>query len=429
MPGKANPVAVLPINCSSGLFLIAAGLTALAAGGLHRNAALLAAGAVLVIGPTSVYVLLRWSLTGLALTRRAPESAVEGDRVDIVFELLNGSRLPVFFPVIAEVLTFDAEPQANVLFAGRMLPGERLRRGHTGQCLRPRGIYPAGTTRLQVRDPFGWFSLQRPFEFAHSLTVFPPVYPLTLTDVRGRQLDEMCGLRARPAPGWSAEFLKVREYQPGDSPRRIHWGLTARLGRPVLREFAGAAGGDVRLILDLHADAVVGAGRNTSLEHAVRIAASLAAHAVEERRRVHLIAGGDRDAHVPLGRGPAQLRRILNALVLVRPSRREPPFPELLQSLASDVHGGGALVVMVSEYLFGNAQLEACFSTWRQRGRRVVPVLFYESEFPHVRAPQDAEDADGAVHAWRRRLREVGIAAFTAPCGTDFDPTQGGTRL
>ena len=421
MSSERKSSSALPASCSSGLAIMVAGTIGLVVGWMHRNPALLSASAVLVFGPAIVFLLLRSVSNQLSVARFAPESVVEGDNVEVTFELQNDSRMSLFFPVIGETLVFEAERHARILFAGRMLPGERLQRSTIARCLSPRGVYPAARSVLQVQDPFGWFSLRRAFDFPQSLTVFPRLHKLELTDIHGRQLDQMCGLHSHPAPGWSDEFLKVREYRPGDSQRRIHWGLTARLGEPVLREFTRLSGGDLYIILDLHRDSVVGRGRNTSLEHAVRIAASLAAHTLEAGQRVHLLAGGNREFHVPAGNGHTQLRRILHTLVHIAPSAQEPILPQLLTNASAELGDGATIVTTISEPLFGNSELEGCFRAWRTQGHHVIPVLFFRSEFPHHGTATGTGSADTKLTDWRQRLHGLGLEPFEVPCGTDFD--------
>jgi hypothetical protein len=58
-----------------------------------------------------------------------------------------------------------------------------------------------------------------------------------------------------PNPSSLAELVRsVREYQPGDPGRYIHWGSTARTGQMMVRELDTSGAGTLTVVLDLHDD-------------------------------------------------------------------------------------------------------------------------------------------------------------------------------
>ncbi|PIV88668.1 MAG: DUF58 domain-containing protein, partial [Hydrogenophilales bacterium CG17_big_fil_post_rev_8_21_14_2_50_63_12] len=50
--------------------------------------------------------------------------------------------------------------------------------------------------------------------------------------------------------GRGIEFEEVREYQPGDDIRAIDWNVTARSGRPFVKQFVEEREMTVMLLLD-----------------------------------------------------------------------------------------------------------------------------------------------------------------------------------
>ena len=410
-----------PPNSSTGLSLVAVGIIAAVTGIHQQSAPLIAFAVTLLLGPAVVFFTLRRTVRGLHLLRTAPHSAFEEETVEVTLELENGAHLPVFYPQVCEIFPPEIHSQKELLFAGRILPGERVERRYRGYCLLPRGIYTIGPTAVRVSDPFGWFELRKFFGSRQSLKVYPRVHRFGIHDRVGQCVAHITSPLSRSVRGDSTDFLSVREYHTGDSWRRIHWGLTAHLGYPVVREFARAAAGDLCIVIDLCTASLVGLGRNSSLEHSVKIAASVSAQALRRGRRVQLIAG----SRVPPGTGAAQQLAILEVLVVARPTDDEPPLPVVLERVGSVVGGGVTLVMMMSPYLQrGDREglaLEAHLAGWRRRGHRVVVVLFDDATFRNLREFR-APDEEGPSLTWQctERLRAQGIETFAIPCGADL---------
>jgi uncharacterized protein (DUF58 family) len=403
-------------NASSGLPLLILGAIAVAAGFTHRSAGAVALGAALAAGPVAVYVLLRRSLAGLAVRRSAPLSAFEGDSIEVRLEIENRSRLSVFYPTLSEIFAPELHAQKDVLFAQRLRPAETLSRSYRGDCMLPRGIYAIGPTAVSVSDPFGWFRLRRKLEGQASIKVYPRVQALAVEQRLGERVSRLLEERTRLGLGESSEFFSVREYRPGDALRRVHWRLSAHLGYPVVREYARPASGDLSIFLDLNRRALIGIGRASSIEYAVKIAASLAARSLRNGHRVHL-AAGEGELDVPLGAGNLHFLRILDLLVRVKP-RGELTLPELLDRRAREVRPGATVVLMISPYLQGSRGLEAHCRTWRRQGVRVLAVVFDPSTF-HTLWSAPGPEARPKDHI--ARLRSWGVEPHELACGAGLE--------
>lgn len=87
--------------------------------------------------------------------------------------------------------------------------------------------------RGRVYDYLGLFRLPRRWNCQTELLVLPcPQPPEQLPSLAQLQV-----LSYRPKPGGGfAEVHELRDYRPGDSPREIHWKLTAKVDHPIVRE-------------------------------------------------------------------------------------------------------------------------------------------------------------------------------------------------
>jgi uncharacterized protein (DUF58 family) len=121
------------------------------------------------------------------------------------------------------------------------------------------------------------------------------------------------------SPEKTIDAAGVREYQPGDAMRMIHWPTTAKHDKTFVRLLDGTPAADWWVLLDLDASAQVGTGRDSTEEHAVILAASLADRGLHSRKSVGLAINGQEVCWKPPKENEIQRWEILRALALARP--------------------------------------------------------------------------------------------------------------
>jgi len=118
--------------------------------------------------------------------------------------------------------------------------------------------------------------------------------------------------------GVGLQHLDHRDYVPGDEIRHIDWRLTARLQRPIVRQFEAETSGDWFLVLDASSSM---ASVDTKWLGAVAATAAMAFALLELGHRVALLAcAQDVIAECPPGRGAVQYPRIARVLRGLRPA-------------------------------------------------------------------------------------------------------------
>ena len=88
--------------------------------------------------------------------------------------------------------------------------------------------------------------------------------------------DSLAGEYHSVFKGMGMEFDEMRPYSPGDDVRRIDWNVTARRGRPFVKEHIEERELTALLIVDLSASKDFGTGTKTNAVIASEIAAILA---------------------------------------------------------------------------------------------------------------------------------------------------------
>jgi uncharacterized protein (DUF58 family) len=173
--------------------------------------------------------------------------------------------------------------------------------------------------------------------------VMPPIIPLPQIDVApGGRTGE-----ARPrsdAPEKTVSSASVREWAPGDSLRWIHWRTTARREEPYVRIFDGTPAGDWWIFLDMDRRVQAGEGWESTTEHSVILAASLADRGLRMRRSVGLVANGKSLVWLAPEEGQNRRWEILRSLAMMNPG--DCPLPELLGRSASSIGRRSSLVII-----------------------------------------------------------------------------------
>ncbi len=174
-----------------------------------------------------------------------------------------------------------------------------------------RGRHELGPLLAIVTDPLGL--ARRAWEVAgvSDIIVRPRVHPvLGPRRAGGGDQDPRAEGARVPAFEPAGEFLSLRDYEPGDDPRRVHWRSSARLGELVVRQDEAAAPGRVVLLLDTRPTA----HDEASFETAVEAIASLAIRLRQDHAPVEVLT----TAGQILGRpGPGTLELLLDRLAVV----------------------------------------------------------------------------------------------------------------
>lgn len=113
------------------------------------------------------------------------------------------------------------------------------------------------------------------------LLVLPKRYPLSPINLPGKRHHNQGGIALASSVGETSEFQGLRDYQPGDPLRHIHWRSWARTGTPMVKKFDDEFFVRHALILDTYGKT----DARGKFEHAVSVAASIAL-GVEERESI-----------------------------------------------------------------------------------------------------------------------------------------------
>jgi uncharacterized protein (DUF58 family) len=142
--------------------------------------------------------------------------------------------------------------------------------------------------------------------------VYPRIAPLRSLP-RPLRTQTSIGDYVSPALGEGLEPGDIRQFAPGDRIRQVNWRASLRLGTLYVTQHRRERNADVVLMLDTLA--AVGPRHDSTLDLAVRAAASLATAYLARKDRVGLINFGGTIDWVKPGSGRVQYERLADTLL------------------------------------------------------------------------------------------------------------------
>ncbi|MCU0505010.1 MAG: DUF58 domain-containing protein [Chloroflexi bacterium] len=334
-----------------------------------------------------------------------------GDQLRATVTVRNAGRFPKLW-----LETFNPS-NLPVPLPGRALSlGPRSQRTwNTKVPLTRRGHFRVDALQVRTGDPFGFFESVASVGHGVSVVVYPrierlPHWRLPTANLEGSHASRERALQTTPLA------TSVRPYAPGDSFNRIHWKSTARHGEIQVKEFDLEQTADVWIFLDLDAGVQTGSGDRSTVEVAVRAAASIADKALGENRAVAITTNGHHPATLPPDRGPRQRHKIMQLLAAVEGDGSAPLAEALVVTLPRLRRGTTAVVITGSD----EPEWVRPLATLRPRGLGCAVVLLDAPTFSVPPAPRTGEpapepdpEAAQAMRATRHRLAEFDLRTIT----------------
>lgn len=294
-----------------------------------------------------------WSrrvVSKVTFNRMYDHKVFPGEQVPVRLEIKNGSWLPAvwmrvqdFFPIeLAEVNTFSQVVSLGPRNAAKLQYNLKAKK---------RGYYTVGPLMLSSGDLLGITGERSSEGAADHLTVYPRVIPLT--SVRLPSRSPMGNIRhTQPIFEDPTRPMGKRDYQAGDSLRRIDWKATATTGRMQTKLFEPSIALETALFLNLNLPDYQTRTRFDATELAIVVAASIANWVIAQRQSagmyVHAhdpLSADSRPVPVHPSKGRAHLMRMLEILARIKTAEIE-PFQTLISQQRVRLPWGTTMIVI-----------------------------------------------------------------------------------
>jgi uncharacterized protein (DUF58 family) len=242
---------------------------------------------LLVIGWAAVVMLLVAGVYLIGRNAFTVELHLPHERV-AVGDDASGS-VTVQNPTRRRLLGVSVEVPVGVGLAELGLPGLRAGESLTETFSVPttrRGVVRVGPVRTVRGDAVGL--VRRELEWTGVTELF--VHPRTIGIASSSTglIRDLEGNPTRDLSPSDISFHALREYQPGDERRNIHWRSTAKTGTYMVRQFEESRRSHVVIALSVARDDFAG---DDEFELAVSVTGSLGVRAIRDAREVSVVVG------------------------------------------------------------------------------------------------------------------------------------------
>ena len=305
----------------------------------------------------------RLSLVGVSCQRLLSEQRVfPGEQVELKLRLVNRKLLPLPWIQLDDKIPIKLSTDAPLVADGSdgsgLLSKSAALLWYTGvnwkerlYCHR-RGYYRLGPITLTSGDIFGFYPRSITDSLIDHIIVYPRIFPIAHMGIPSLYPvgETTAERRIFEDP---SRVIGVRDYNPRDSRRHIHWKATARRQELQVKVFEPTTTLKVAIFLavDSFRNELDEGYSEEDFEMGISTAASIANYLTERRSAVGLLvnsrlADSGEPFTLPPGSSAGQMVAILEALAKVTPSP-SCPFEEFLPAERATLPWGTTLVFIL----------------------------------------------------------------------------------
>jgi uncharacterized protein (DUF58 family) len=280
----------------------------------------------------------------------------------------------------------------------------------------PRGRYRFAGAEVAIEDPFGLARQRQQLADTGTLIVYPRLTRLTtLFSERGLRAHGGGRMLLRRPAGF--DLHSVREYQDGESLRRVHWPSTARRRQLMVKELEDAPRDEVVVVLDAQAGFGAGVRPDSSFDAQVRAAGSILWAHARRGRNGSLVVTSAAAESVSVRAYERDWLRAMEALAAAEQDGRR-PLEAFLGDSAGPAAGASDLVAVTPA--LRPALVEVLIA--RAVSRQLVSVVYVDLPSFERRGRRAA-----GVEAAVLRLEAAGIPVAVVRRGDDVAAILGAT--
>jgi uncharacterized protein (DUF58 family) len=354
----------------------------------------------------------RRSVAAVAVDRKHEGRIFWGHTFTVDLDVRNRSWLPVLWLRLGDTVPVELTAGGPFRRVISLLPRERINLSYSLHGRR-RGYYPIGPIVGLGGDLLGTATYENRCAAQDAVIVYPKIVPLQDLGFPSQSPFGVLPSRQRIFED-PTRIQGVRDYQPGDSLRRMDWKTSARVGRLQVRRYEPAIALETAVFLNLDNGDYPGSQRYVAAELGIVVAASVAVHLVEKRQAVGLTTNGQDPlaepvqaaAALPLRKGRGHLMNILDLLarIEVAPEDQAMDFLDLLNRKSLGLPWGSTVVIVTPQEVPG---LLDTLLALRRRGLLVIlAITLRDSGFPQT--AQKAEQLGiQPLHIWSEQRLEI----------------------
>jgi uncharacterized protein (DUF58 family) len=259
------------------------------------------------------------------------------NRADVPLSLELADRTPQGALVSPPTLKLHAPARSRTIVEYEMVPTER-------------GMAVFGDLDYRVRGPLGLAWSQKRLPARLELRCLPQLANAKAAELAARRaLLRQAGSHRYRWRGAGTSFESLREYSTQDDIRWVDWKATARLSRPISRNFEVERHQQVMVLVDASRALSTYCGARTKFDAMLEAAILVSRAALDQGDGLGLLVFADQvDAYVHPRREQTQLKSVIEHLFAKQPRLVEPNY-ELALTLAAKRNSRRTLFILLTD--------------------------------------------------------------------------------
>lgn len=313
--------------------------------------------------------------------RKYSQKAFPGETVSTELTLTNTGLLPAVWLRLQDLYPLEVADTRSFSRVITLGPREKAVLTYNLKA-RKRGYYTIGPFSISSGDLLGISKERTSTGGIDHFIVYPRVIPFSKVKIPS---STPMGTLRHPQPIFEdpTRAAGKRDYQPGDSIRRIDWKATASTGEMQTKIFEPSIALDTAIFINLSLEDFYQRTHFDATELAIVVAASLANYVISRRQSTGLVLNGfdplSIDNHppsLPSRKGRGHLMRILEILARIRTTDSQAFLP-LLRQQRVHLSWGTTLIVVT-----GSATQPLFDELLQARKTGLNPVIVLCGEHP-----------------------------------------------
>ena len=207
--------------------------------------------AVIIALPVSIGV-LRLTYKNLEVSFR--ETDTNTDKRSFALSLKNKGLFPIASAEAEVRCTNLRTGETDLYTVSKSIPPHGTREIKMDVIPDHAGRYELSITSLYMGDPLGICRKQVSSNEVRYMTVLPAVFDMQMVPADSAAMPENEISSGRTRGAVTGEMLGIKEYVPGDPVRNIHWKLSEKTGKLLVKELGTPVSDRLLVILDNSAD-------------------------------------------------------------------------------------------------------------------------------------------------------------------------------
>ena len=285
-------------------------------------------------------------LRAIAGERHLPHALSLNRPHQVVYTVSNHSGL-ILHLQLYDLLPPQVEEASAFPLQGRVKPGQRLVFTY-GVTPRRRGNGHFQRARILVHSRWGLWHFVRRIGPVSDCKIYPDFSVLSRTSLMTieRSMNSL-GAHLSQRLGDGMEFRELREFRVGDTLKPVDWKATARLNKPISREYQEEKDQHVIFLLDNSRRMRAREGRLSYFDHALNALLMNGYIALDKGDAVGVLLFAGNHRWLPPVKGKSAIRRLLNYLYPVATSTASGDYIQAAEALLRE-HRKRSLVVIIT---------------------------------------------------------------------------------